>query len=91
MLAYMMDKEFQGNKMKISKFFESATQCLQSTGMCMKMEHVCDEMAKMYRSLDGTCNNLENPALGAALTEYSRVLPAEYDDSEFFILFIEIS
>lgn len=82
MLTYMMDKKFQGNKMKISKFFEMASQCLQSTGMCSKMERVCDEMAKMYRNLDGSCNNLESPNLGAAMTEYSRLLPADYDDSK---------
>lgn len=83
MLAYMMDSKFQGNKMKVNKFFGMASQCLQSSGMCMKMEHVCDEMAKMYRNLDGSCNNLEKPELGAAMTEYSRLLPADYDDSKF--------
>lgn len=85
MLAYMMDKKFQGNKMKINNFFEMASECLHSTGMCMKMEYMCDEMAKMYRNLDGSCNNLEKPELGAAMTEYSRLLPPEYDDSKIYL------
>lgn len=34
----------------------------------------------MYRSLDGVCNNLERPLLGAAFRPYLRQLPAEYDD-----------
>ncbi|GMR36562.1 hypothetical protein PMAYCL1PPCAC_06757, partial [Pristionchus mayeri] len=33
-----------------------------------------------YRTLDGSCNNLQNPLLGAAFTPYSRLLPAQYDD-----------
>ncbi|CAI2340685.1 unnamed protein product [Caenorhabditis sp. 36 PRJEB53466] len=35
---------------------------------------------KKYRSMDGTCNNLQNPAKGAAFTAYSRLMPAAYDD-----------
>lgn len=33
-----------------------------------------------YRSLDGTCNNLENPIWGAANTRYSRLLSPRYGD-----------
>ncbi|GMT14395.1 hypothetical protein PFISCL1PPCAC_5692, partial [Pristionchus fissidentatus] len=33
-----------------------------------------------YRTFDGSCNNLQNPLLGAAFTPFSRLLPAQYDD-----------
>ena len=33
-----------------------------------------------FRSIDGTCNNLLRPLLGAANTEFRRVLPAQYED-----------
>ncbi|XP_015600667.1 peroxidase isoform X3 [Cephus cinctus] len=39
----------------------------------------CNADAK-YRSIDGSCNNLENPRLGSALTAYTRVLFPQYSD-----------
>ncbi|KAI1709417.1 heme peroxidase domain-containing protein [Ditylenchus destructor] len=33
-----------------------------------------------YRSLDGVCNNLKKPLLGAAFRTYIRLLPPEYDN-----------
>ncbi|XP_012227185.1 peroxidase isoform X3 [Linepithema humile] len=39
----------------------------------------CDETAK-YRSIDGTCNNIENPSWGSAMTAYTRVLFSQYFD-----------
>ncbi|XP_051159599.1 peroxidase-like isoform X2 [Leptopilina boulardi] len=33
-----------------------------------------------YRSIDGSCNNLENPKLGCAMTAYTRLLFPNYDD-----------
>ncbi|XP_063974115.1 peroxidase-like isoform X2 [Diachasmimorpha longicaudata] len=33
-----------------------------------------------YRSIDGSCNNLENPRWGSALTAYSRILFPSYAD-----------
>ena len=35
---------------------------------------------QIYRTIDGTCNNLENPFLGAADTALVRLIPAEYED-----------
>uniref|UniRef100_A0A0K0FH87 peroxidase n=1 Tax=Strongyloides venezuelensis TaxID=75913 RepID=A0A0K0FH87_STRVS len=32
-----------------------------------------------YRTLDGTCNNLDNPLKGAAFKQYLRLLPPEYE------------
>ncbi|KAJ1348042.1 Peroxidase mlt-7 [Parelaphostrongylus tenuis] len=34
----------------------------------------------MYRSMDGTCNNLQKPMLGAAFRPYIRHFPSQYDD-----------
>uniref|UniRef100_A0A2M3ZYF0 Putative peroxidase n=1 Tax=Anopheles triannulatus TaxID=58253 RepID=A0A2M3ZYF0_9DIPT len=33
-----------------------------------------------YRTLDGTCNNLQNPSWGAANTAYGRLIEADYGD-----------
>ena len=35
----------------------------------------------MYRTLDGTCNNLDRPMLGAAFRRYIRHMPPRYDDN----------
>ncbi|EEB11263.1 Peroxidase precursor, putative [Pediculus humanus corporis] len=34
----------------------------------------------LYRSFDGSCNNLQKPLLGAANTQYGRLLPPKYSD-----------
>ncbi|XP_020300662.1 peroxidase-like isoform X2 [Pseudomyrmex gracilis] len=39
----------------------------------------CDRRSK-YRSIDGTCNNIENPSWGSAMTAYTRVLFSQYFD-----------
>ena len=33
-----------------------------------------------YRTIDGTCNNLQRPLIGASLTQFRRLLPAQYED-----------
>ena len=33
-----------------------------------------------YRTIDGTCNNLRQPLLGASNTAFRRLLPADYED-----------
>ncbi|KAG7204449.1 hypothetical protein KM043_004884 [Ampulex compressa] len=40
---------------------------------------ICDAGSK-YRSIDGTCNNVENPSWGSAMTGYSRILFPQYFD-----------
>lgn len=39
-----------------------------------------------YRSLDGSCNNLQNPIWGTPNTRYNRLLPANYADGNYFKL-----
>ena len=33
-----------------------------------------------FRTIDGTCNNLDNPLFGASGTAFTRILPADYED-----------
>ncbi|KAK9306667.1 hypothetical protein QLX08_002745 [Tetragonisca angustula] len=40
---------------------------------------ICNPMAK-YRSVDGSCNNVENPSWGSAMTAYTRILFPQYFD-----------
>lgn len=42
-------------------------------------EMTCDRNSR-YRTIDGTCNNLENPRWGSSMTAYSRVLFPNYAD-----------
>ena len=35
---------------------------------------------RIIRTIDGTCNNLRNPLFGASDTEFTRIVPAEYED-----------
>ncbi|XP_053639505.1 salivary peroxidase/catechol oxidase-like isoform X3 [Cherax quadricarinatus] len=40
----------------------------------------CPAYSAMFRTLDGTCNNLENPGWGAAFRPFARFLPPDYSD-----------
>lgn len=42
----------------------------------------CSDMCfhSKYRSIDGTCNNLQHPTWGASLTEFRRILKPIYED-----------
>ena len=39
----------------------------------------CDPNAR-FRTIDGTCNNLQNPSFGAAGDKFQRLAPADYGD-----------
>lgn len=42
----------------------------------------CSDMCfhSKYRTIDGTCNNLQNPTWGASLTAFNRILSPIYED-----------
>ncbi|KAF3430719.1 hypothetical protein E2986_12643 [Frieseomelitta varia] len=61
-----------------------STLSLQGTPLdsaCPGSRHaaICNPMAK-YRSFDGSCNNVENPSWGSAMTAYTRILFPQYFD-----------
>lgn len=35
-----------------------------------------------YRSIDGTCNNRRSPIYGSSTSQYTRLLPAKYYDTD---------
>ncbi|XP_066966449.1 peroxidase-like [Macrobrachium rosenbergii] len=43
-------------------------------------EQSCPAYSVMYRTLDGTCNNLDKPEWGAAYRPFARFLPPDYSD-----------
>ncbi|XP_017753123.1 PREDICTED: peroxidase-like isoform X3 [Eufriesea mexicana] len=58
-----------------------STLSLQRTPLsaaCSK-SRLCNSKAK-YRSIDGSCNNVENPNWGSAMTAYARILFPHYFD-----------
>ena len=40
----------------------------------------CDKRTP-FRTIDGTCNNLQNPTFGAVNTQFNRLIAADYGDS----------
>ena len=62
------------------KFDKDTDVALQELfGKCIIPEFKCNPESR-FRSYSGNCNNLFNPPLGSHLTEFGRILPAEYDD-----------
>lgn len=41
----------------------------------------CNSLAK-YRNIDGSCNNVQNPSWGSAMTAYTRILFPQYFDGK---------
>jgi len=50
--------------------------------ICDKSGLECDSSSR-YRTFDGTCNNLQNPALGSVNSPYRRLLPPAYGDGDW--------
>ena len=43
-------------------------------------EITCDPNS-IFRTINGTCNNLRNPSFGAINTQFNRLIPADYGDT----------
>ncbi|KAK7084550.1 hypothetical protein SK128_015650 [Halocaridina rubra] len=56
-------------------------ECEQRFGAFLRpaLSSDCDHRNK-YRSFDGSCNNVDDNLMGAAFTQYRRILPPEYGD-----------
>ena len=57
---------------------------LQVAASCPFIEPSCN-MYSRYRTADGTCNNLNDATLGAALTRQRRMMDNAYDDGKLRI------
>jgi peroxidase len=59
------------------------------SGMCTA-DPVCDEktIRSPYRTLDGSCNNIQRPSWGKSLTQFQRALPSAYADGipKYFVM-----
>ncbi|XP_069110183.1 peroxidase-like protein [Argopecten irradians] len=49
------------------------------SAMCFQPEPPCDQL-NVYRTADGSCNNIANPSWGKSFTPQTRFLQAKYDD-----------
>lgn len=45
----------------------------------------CDSKSK-YRTVNGSCNNLQNPTWGAELTPFYRYMDPEFSDGNILLL-----
>ena len=64
----------------ISKRALSADLTISSTYCPYQNQKISCSSSTKYRSYDGTCNNLNNPFLGASNTPYTRLLSPAYRD-----------
>lgn len=64
-------------------FFAGTVSSTLASEECGSGPRECTSWSK-YRSYDGSCNNLEHPKWGSALSEYGRLLPSKFSDSKMF-------
>jgi hypothetical protein len=50
---------------------------------CVRRDVICDPTAK-YRTIDGSCNNLQNPLWGRSNRPHRRFLKAQYMDGMYW-------
>jgi peroxidase len=58
-------------------FFTLAGHAGPGLAQLQTREHTCDATA-VFRTIDGKCNNIDNPSFGASVTPFARYLPATY-------------
>ena len=61
-------------------FSKDALNKLADESMCNKNKR--PRCTSVYRTIDGSCNNIKNPLFGAAPTAFTRLVPAKYFDHE---------
>ena len=74
--AAILKKLFKIDDNKEVKMMMDFAQCIEPTTMFNCSVHG----SYQYRMIDGTCNNIYNPLLGASNTAFQRYLPAQYED-----------
>ena len=62
---------------------------LQVNFSSVPLRDICPETPKcnpnsMYRTIDGSCNNLRNPNFGQVFTPLQRLIPNAYADGKHF-------
>jgi hypothetical protein len=67
-----------------SLFSTQALQQLSNAAQCNRKPTPSCPSNDQYRTIDGTCNNLNNPLFGSAPTGLTRLLPAKYFDPDGF-------
>ena len=50
---------------------------------CVKNRSVDRPVDIKFRSIDGTCNNLNKPWVGSSLTTFKRLMPAQYENKQY--------
>ena len=64
-----------------SRLTEEEVRQLWIESSCRSIQPMCMQPSlTTFRTIDGTCNNLVHPKLGAASTPFRRILPAWYED-----------
>ena len=65
---------------------EIAHMWIESSCQELREEPDCNfPTVNLFRTIDGTCNNLKHPLLGAAGTAFTRLIPAQYEDGVSFV------
>ena len=68
------------SQVDLKKLKQSDWRFLQKEWPQCRESHVSCSARQKYRSIEGTCNNLQHPKWGASLQPFRRFMPAEYED-----------
>ena len=77
---YTFAKEFAANESIVKRATDVVGYTINSTYCPFKNQKIVCNSSSIYRTYDGTCNNLVNPLIGAQNTPYIRLLSPAYGD-----------